>query len=310
MTKIAILMYHRVINKTEHNRCYFERGTAVEPRVFEMQLKWLSKHSTFVNLAEAIEIVSNDIKGNYSVLTFDDGYSDVKNTPIPICDQLNIPICIFPIAGHNGDSNFPAYVDHYYAIIHYAKSRDQIRLKLLGNNQKPPALDENIHWWIKGPLKEELHKLKISDQLYFLEELAHILNSEIPQNICQELYLTKNELRNLYNKGVELGGHGYHHKQLTDIKKTQMETEIAESIKFLKEVGVSNPNSFCYPDGSYSEEVIKCLQQSGIEIAFTTNAGFFNRSISKMEIPRFFMRNIKPDEEAWLVSPINILRND
>ncbi len=42
MTGAIVLMYHRVCEQSVRTRCYFDRGTAVEPGIFAAQIEWLT----------------------------------------------------------------------------------------------------------------------------------------------------------------------------------------------------------------------------------------------------------------------------
>lgn len=297
MPQVAILMYHRICQKIKDTECYFARGTAVEPKVFEQQLEYLSKKYTFISLSQVADVLENNQKGKYCVLTFDDGYLEIKNIVWPLCKKLQIPICVFPIAGHTAEAMYPAYVDFYYTIIHYAKIRSLVNLKFA--NMQAPGIEEDIQWWVKGPFKEKLHVASVEQQIELLEQLSVTLQSEIPYDLTKKMYLSKKDLISLYNDRVEIGGHGYHHRQLGKASDDDVEFEINGSLKLLSEIGVSEPKLFCYPDGSYSSKVIEFLRSQGFKIACTVQRGISDTHSDLMKLPRVFMRNHYPNQEKW-----------
>ncbi|BBM87108.1 polysaccharide deacetylase family protein [Candidatus Uabimicrobium amorphum] len=301
MPNIAILMYHRICEKTKHNKCYFARGTAVEPQVFERQLNWLIKEGyTFTSLTKAVELSKQKEEGKYCVLTFDDGYKEIKDVVWPLSKNLQIPICIFPIAGHTAEADFPVYVDHYYMILHYANNRSPIHLKFLDVDMQVPAIDTDIQWWIKGEFKEKLHMATAEEQIILLQNLKQVLDSQIPIDLPQNLYLSREDISSLHKDGVEVGGHGYYHRRLAEIGQEELNFEISASLKLLLDIGVTKPELFCYPDGSYSSKVIEHLHKYGFATACTVNKGFYNPDTSQMEVPRIFVRNIEPGHPSWL----------
>lgn len=99
----TILVYHRV-NEVVKN------GLTVSTRLFDKQMKILSKHYRVISLRELLSELKNGgiSKRNTVVITFDDGYEDNYLNAAPILKKYNLPAFFFVTAGYiNTDEKFP-----------------------------------------------------------------------------------------------------------------------------------------------------------------------------------------------------------
>lgn len=185
-TGVAVLMYHRVCPRSAHTACYFARGTAIAPEIFSAQMHYLAERADVVALGRLDEVRQAHQQTRPKarptvVLTFDDGYADIRTRVWPLCQELGLPFSVFPIAGHTADSSVPCWVDWYYGLLHGARRRDSVILRGvgLGEPERAPAIDEDLRWWVRGPLKELLHRAEPERRSQLLGELAELLEAGI-----------------------------------------------------------------------------------------------------------------------------------
>ncbi len=76
----------------------------------------------------------------------------------------------------------------------------------------------------------------------------------------------------------DIGGHGYHHVNLTAKSLKEAENEIVEGKKALEQILGREVLSFCYPYGSFNDEVAKTVRDAGFIGARTTQ--LLTRSIT------------------------------
>ena len=95
---VSILCYHSVSN--DSNRY------AVSKKIFEEEMKEISRHARFISLDEAVGgLAGNNILAPAVAVTFDDGYADMLDV-LPIARKRNIPIALFVLADpDNADRN-------------------------------------------------------------------------------------------------------------------------------------------------------------------------------------------------------------
>ena len=96
---VPVLMYHRV-GRLPTVRTPISDALTVEPRVFDAQMEWLSRHGfhgiTPWQLYRALELGA-PLPKRPVLITFDDGYADVLYDAEPILHRLGLPATAFII---------------------------------------------------------------------------------------------------------------------------------------------------------------------------------------------------------------------
>ena len=95
----------------------------------------------------------------------------------------------------------------------------------------------------------------------------------ITNEIGKPGYLTVEELADMQNRGVEIGSHTANHRPLIDMRPKDIIHEVRDSKRFLEWTLHSNAFSFSYPNGFYSDELIKTLKKENYLTAVTGDAG-------------------------------------
>lgn len=94
---ILVLAYHSISDR--------DYDHAVTPEMFEWQLSLLTKHFNVIPARKLVEMLREGQripKGNYAVVTFDDGFEDNYINAFPILKRLKIPATIFLITSFVG----------------------------------------------------------------------------------------------------------------------------------------------------------------------------------------------------------------
>ena len=129
---------------------------------------------------------------------------------------------------------------------------------------------------------KEISFIKYLLQIYFDEKRSsYILNILFKKlfnvresKFFSDLYMSKNDLKKLIKNGMYVGGHGYNHVHLKNLKKEAQLKEINKNLKFLKSLGISTKEwIMCYPYGSYNKNLKDILKKKRCLCAFTTNKG-------------------------------------
>ena len=85
--------------------------------------------------------------------------------------------------------------------------------------------------------------------------------------------MTWRQLRELAERGHEIGCHSYTHPILVHCDDQQLEREIVASRRRLEEELGVEVRSFCYPNGDHDSRVVSAVRRGGYELAVTTRWG-------------------------------------
>ncbi len=292
----AILMYHRVCPADRRSTCHFARGTAIRPDTFGAQLDRLGSRFRFVSLLEAL---SGAVDGPVCALTFDDGYRDIVDVVWPACRARGIPIAVFPVVRHSGGAPAATWFDRYYDVLHRATRRSGLSAGMLRleADQPVPAIDADLHWWIRGPLKRRLAALDEPAFAAALHELRTLLAAPPEADLAAELYLRHDELHSLCRQGVLVGGHGATHRRLDQLSSSAALAEMQESARLLDDLAVTGPRVFCYPDGGVPAGAAELLDAAGFSFGLTVESGEWHRRGDRSRVPRFLLRQTTTNDD-------------
>lgn len=293
--EVFVLMYHRVCEPDAQTACWFARGTAITPARFEAQMAWLRARARFVTLAEALAPDGESCSTPRCVVTFDDGYRDAL-----VATRLGIPVTVFAVTQHTGDASEPLWFDRYYDILHRARRRRGVTLGELSLDAtgSAPSIDDDLRWWVRGPLKERLQTLPDAERARALDTLAEVFDAD-GCTTASELYLTRSELRNLSAVGHCVGGHGATHTRLTLLGDHALSQELTASQDLLDAVAPSQTRLFCYPDGAHDARVDAATRRAGFVAACTVEKGILRSTTNAFAIPRMLMRDVLPGDPRW-----------
>lgn len=75
-------------------------------------------------------------------------------------------------------------------------------------------------------------------------------------------YMTKDQLRGLYEDGNEIGGHTRDHMKLTEVRGADLQYQVCQNRQDLVSLGF-DPVSFAYPYGQYDDEAKQAVKDCG-----------------------------------------------
>ncbi len=86
-------------------------------------------------------------------------------------------------------------------------------------------------------------------------------------------YLTKGQLRELSDAGIEIGSHAMTHRYLHDLSDAELITEIEGSKKALEDITGKRVAHFSCPGGRWDERVLRVARQAGYDSLVTSEIG-------------------------------------
>ena len=91
----------------------------------------------------------------------------------------------------------------------------------------------------------------------------------------------------------DIGGHSYHHVNLTRIPSTEVSREIIDGKKMLEDIIGKKVSSFAYPWGAFNRRVINCVRKADFIGGRTT------RSLTRIVDEPFAMNPTVNDTNWW-----------
>jgi peptidoglycan/xylan/chitin deacetylase (PgdA/CDA1 family) len=301
-SKLTVVMYHYVRDLL-HARYPNIKG--LDLSLFKEHLKLFKNKYNVVSIKDVIDAfeTNNELPPNAILLTFDDGYSDHYHNVFPLLDEMKMSGAFYlpaktindndvldvnkihfilaaandisklindvkkEIEQHKEEYNlesFDSYVNKY-AIANRFNNKETVLFKQLFQKVLPEPL-----------------RIKITNKLF---ERYLGINLEV---FSRELYMNKDQLKCMINNGMYVGIHGHNHYHWASLNRNDQETEIKESVNFLKSLGVDmNCLTAAYPYGSYNQDSINLLSKYNCKLAFTVEAKIASlEKDERLKLPR------------------------
>jgi peptidoglycan/xylan/chitin deacetylase (PgdA/CDA1 family) len=101
-------------------------------------------------------------------------------------------------------------------------------------------------------------------------------------------YMNWNQIRDLHQKGFEIGNHTGHHKNLTKLSIEEIKKEVSYIDEKCKEFGIPKPISFAYPGNRHDTISQRVLKEMGYQFARAGGAQYYKvNQDSKLAIPSY-----------------------
>jgi len=107
-----------------------------------------------------------------------------------------------------------------------------------------------------------------------LGRLFENLVGRTEKEVSKELYMSKNDIVSLNDRGFHIGSHTSSHMWLNSLTSEKQEKEIEKSLDALRSIRNEVSNwIMCYPYGSYNDTTLSILEKTGCALALTTTVG-------------------------------------
>ena len=283
---ILILMYHRIINKSE-SETYLQDGMYVDPNTFRRHIQYLKSNFTVVSLDSIPSIMSLEFKPlnnkPFCVLTFDDGWNDFYENAYPILKSFNICATVFLPTDFIG-TNKMFWTDRIANIL-YIIEQGRGNCGIIHNSSNY-IIDKIVN--MKGTMDEKIENAVEILKLLRIDEIDRILKEladkwEVDSEIKLKSFLSWGEIREMHQSEIiYFGSHTKSHKILTTIPENEIRDELIQSKNKLIDENVVKSSfiPFAYPNGNYTDKIADMVEEAGYSIALTTKKGW-NRVTDK-----------------------------
>ena len=255
---------------------------------FADQVKYLKSSYEILTLSEAL-----DYKGRRKtcVLTFDDGLKDSITNILSVFQELNVKGVFF----------IPSAILKEKKILHVQKRH--LLLSKLGTGQLVDELNEFLPAELtitadpifKADYLDDLLTCSMKWMLDYLDPqiiepiLQKVFNKFYPdeESIFDNMYLNRSDIKKMIEAGMEIGVHGYTHRQLGSMTFDEQDKEISAATSALKDIVGSMPLYMSYPSGSYNPLTIRLLKKYNYDAAVTIKKYENSVSTPRYEMGRF-----------------------
>ena len=290
--KVVILTYHRVLSGGELARCYVQPGMYVRVDVFEAQMRFVKEHFEVLSLSRLLDLWATgglNEGTRYCVVTFDDGWRDNYVHAYPVLQRLGIPATIFLATGFVGTDEW-CWSDK---LAHILVHRWGGRLDRGGDRERLEAeVEAEIGRW---------KRMRRPDIDRALEGVIRKWGGSLPRN---RVAMSWDEVAEMARNGISFGSHSVTHAILTREGTEDVEREIRDSLRELRERQVNCVPVFCYPNGDYSTEIADQVRSAGYRGAVCGESGWETR------VPRnlFALRRVGIHNDVCQTVPLFVLR--
>jgi len=284
--KLSILIYHRVLPRPDP---MFEWEP--DARAFERQMALLANNFLVLPLSDAVKYLKDGrLPGGAVCVTFDDGYADNAEIALPILQRWGIPATFFISTGFlEGGCMWND------SVIESVRSASGPVLDLTSIGVGCHSIESYAQRRHLGNrVLTALKYLSPNDRLERVARIAEIASAKLPDH----LMMVPEQIRELSNAGMEIGGHTVNHPILTSIDDNAAFAEIAQGKEELSSITRTPVKFFAYPNGKpgrdYHSQHVKIVRSAGFEAAVSTSWGAANQAADVYQLPRFTPWDKKP----------------
>jgi peptidoglycan/xylan/chitin deacetylase (PgdA/CDA1 family) len=264
-----VIAFHGVLPERE-SHFFNATGKFVTPERLRAVLKRfcrLYQPTSIEDLVGAL-LDGRELKNRF-VLTFDDGYANVYNEAFPLLRDMGIPFTVFVTTGMV-DTDRVMWND----LLEFAVFSTEKTVLPAGVVERPLSLrspslrrDAIIH------IKRSLKLRNLEDCLEEVENICRVLKvrTDAPE-LAWVRFLTRDQIREMSQAGVILGGHTVNHPILSREPRQRVREEVGGCKHDLEEIAGRSVITFAYPSGlpgEFDDTAKEEVQRAGYRAAFT-----------------------------------------
>ncbi len=279
LNRLSILTYHRVLPEPDPLR-----PGDIDASTFERHMKAVSRVFDVVPLQSAIgDLSRGEPKRGSVAITFDDGYADNATVALPILRKLGLTATFFIASDYlNGGRMWNDTVIEAVS----AHGHEQLDLTGIGLAAYPTRNDDEKRQ-AADSIISTLKYLPQPERDAQVDKVAAKVGNRLPA----DLMMTTEQLRQLSEAGMTIGGHTASHPILARLDDATAFHEIQENKRVLHELCGQSIELFAYPNGKpnvdYETRHVDMLRRLDFKGAVSTRWGTAGKSSDPYQLPRF-----------------------
>jgi peptidoglycan/xylan/chitin deacetylase (PgdA/CDA1 family) len=279
--RAVILMFHEIQRDFRHE---LMTGTSVE--LFRQCLESLQRQGwKIVSLEECLRALSqNDPKApRYAVITFDDGFRDLRSVALPLLEQSKAPFMVYVPTGAP-TRTLKAW---WLGLREIFRRCDQVTIDPMGTKfdcsdflGKKTGL-KSVTKWVHDDYRRAAS----------LEGTFHRYGISLPA-LNAAYFLDERELQELSRHPLaSIGGHTTSHAALATLDASSSRAELEDNRKYLEALLEQPVRHLAYPygtPGACGRREEHLAEQAGFSTAVTTRKGCLGGgNLNRLALPRF-----------------------
>lgn len=291
--KLTILTFHKV-PKVAHSLAVEE----VTLSSFEQVLRLALQCFTILPLSDALAALKGGrLPSSAACITFDDGYPDWLDGPIPLLRKYQAHATFFITTGQfHGEPMWNERILHGVAA-----APSNVQPLLLQDVAGPPMLlDTPAH---KSEAIQKLDALLKYQPPDRKAQLLAQLESHVGVSRSHAPVMSADDLRSIHAMGFGVGAHSVSHPILSMCTPVQAMHEIAGAREELESLIRAPVSCFAYPNGipgrDFTAEHVTMVRRAGYVCALTTQRGAATVNTPEYQLPRFTPWGPETLRMAW-----------
>lgn len=308
--RLTILLFHKV-PRTVHplSKGELDLGS------FQRILEFVVSHFKVLPLQDALtSLARNQLPPRAACITFDDGYPDWLQGPVPLLQQHQAHATFFLTTGQfHGEPMWNERILHAVAAA--------------GSETPPVVFEEVAAAGVPLATNEDKRAAIVTlDRLikYQPPEVKASLLAQLEQHVGVPANLapvmSPDDVRTIHSLGFGVGAHSVSHPILALCTQDRARDEIGGGREHLESIVRAPVTAFAYPNGIPDKDFhaghVELVRKAGYAFALTTQRGVATAGTSLFEVPRFtpwgpshlrmglqLTRNLR--EPALLAGPAN-----
>lgn len=289
-----LLNYGVVFHHFHDNRIYRPSQGSIDGIVFRKVLEYIQQNYNLISATEWYsKFLDNSLAKDDIVITFDDALKCQYDIASEVLDEFNINgfWFIYTSILEGNIEKLEVYREFRH---NFFDSLDDFYEEFF-RNSNIKVDDQIVESYISEFPLYSFNDRKfryIRDQAFSQEEFFQVMEKMIGkkntscEEIAKNLWISKEEIKELTSKGHIIGLHSHTHP--TDIKKYSYKTQLFEygkNSKIIEEITGKKPFSMSHPCNSYNDTTLKVLNELGIKVGFRADMSK-NSKFSNYEFPR------------------------
>jgi len=305
--QLVVLMYHRILPRTDSRAQLEEPGMMVTPETFRNNIKLASQYFDFISISNWLERKSTGqpLPQKACAITFDDGWQDNYEFAFPILKELQVPATIFLVSDMINTVNafWPERLAKIAADISAKHSaywnHDTLSWLRSGSTSfqfgTTPPDSEQI-----SQLIANVKRLPDTEIHQRLDQITNDL--DLPRASEAASLLTWRQVTEMTQSGlIEAGSHTCHHIRLNEQTDSELaKREIINSKTTIEQQIRAPVKTFCFPNGDFSQQAMDLVKQHYLG-AVTTQSGWNSSSTDNFLLHRIGIHeDIADNKTAFL----------
>ncbi len=278
--RLSILIFHRVL--AEPDPLF---PGEMDARRFDRLCAMLARDYRVLTLGQAVALRGQRrLPARALCITFDDGYADNATIALPILQRHGLVASFFVSTG---------FLDG-------GRMWNDTVIECL-RRSRAEAVDLSAHDWGRWPLRSSTERRAAIDAvlprikyqpLDAREPLLQALAAAAGRPaLPDDLMMRSDQVRELADAGMEIGGHTVRHPILTELPDEQARAEIREGRDRLQQITGREVGVFAYPNGGpdrdYDQRHVAMVKDLGFCAAVSTATGVVAGDADPYQLPRF-----------------------